>query len=220
MDNIHILACETLKPELSLVMSSQGCDYPIAWVESGKHAWPDKLHVCIQETLDKIPPTYKTILLVFGFCGNAMVGIKAGEHQLVLPRASDCIPIFLGSQKKREEYGAATYFFTEGYLNSETNVATEHIQYIKKYGEEKALMVTRMMMEHYKQIAIIDTGAFNPEDVVRKVEPFAKIIDTPLSIISGNLRLIDALLAGNWDTGEFLIVPPKGVISFEDSFFK
>jgi predicted dinucleotide-utilizing enzyme len=77
-----------------------------------------------------------------------------------------------------------------------------------------------MMMEHYKHIAVIDTGAFNPEELVRTVEPFAKIIDVPVTVIPGNLRLMDALLAGNWDSGEFLVVSPKGIISFEDSFFK
>ncbi|GHV32052.1 hypothetical protein AGMMS4952_21770 [Spirochaetia bacterium] len=220
MEEIHIVACKTLKPEIDMVMHAQGCDYPIAWIDSGKHVWPDKLRICIQETIDVIPPAYKTILLVFGFCGNAMVGIKAGEHQLVLPRAADCIPLFLGSQKKREEYGVATVFFTEGYLHSETNFITDYENYQKKYGNKRSLWVLKEMMKHYKNIAVIDTGAFDPPDVVTEVEPYAKILEIPVSLIPGNLRLIDALLSGNWDNGEFLVIPSEGVISFEDSLLK
>jgi hypothetical protein len=163
VEEIHIVACETLKPEISLVMRSRGCAYPIAWVESGKHVWPDKLHVAVQETIDKIPRSYTTILLVFGFCGNAMVGIKANGRRLVLPRAADCIPLFLGSQKKRDEYGVDTYFFTEGYLNSESSFATEYNVYVTRYGEKRGLSITKKMMEHYKHITVIDTGAFNTD---------------------------------------------------------
>jgi hypothetical protein len=67
MEEIHIVACKTLKPEIDMVVHAHGCDYPIAWVDSGKHVWPDKLRICIQETIDTISPAYKTILLVFGF---------------------------------------------------------------------------------------------------------------------------------------------------------
>jgi hypothetical protein len=34
---------------------------------------------------------------------------------------------------------------------------------------------------------------------------------------SGNLRLIAALLSGDWNTDEFLVVEPGKEISFEDS---
>ncbi|MDR0598302.1 MAG: DUF1638 domain-containing protein, partial [Treponema sp.] len=94
LENIHIVACKTLAPELELAMQRRGVDIPVTFTESGKHAWPDKLRECIQESIDSVPEG-KTILLVFGFCGNSMVGVQSRSHTLVMPRVADCIPIFL-----------------------------------------------------------------------------------------------------------------------------
>jgi hypothetical protein len=216
-ENAHIVACRTLEPELKLVMGRRGIALPIAFVESGKHAWPDKLRDCIQESVDSVPEG-KTILLVFGFCGNSMVGVKSRSHTLVLPRVADCIPLFLGSRETRDAYGIYTYFYTKGYLESESNIVTDYERVLKKYGEKRSLRVVREMMAHYKNIAVVDTGAFDPAEVTKKVEPLAELIDVPVSVVPGNLRVIDALLAGDWNDDEFLIIPEDSEVSFEMSF--
>ena len=215
-ENAHIVACKTLAPEIELVMRWRGVDMPVTFVESGKHLWPDKLRDCIQESIDSVPAG-KTILLVFGFCGNSMVGVKSRSHILVMPRAADCIPLFLGSRKTREEYGIYTYFFTKGYLESESNIVRDYETVMKKYGEKRSLRVMREMMKHYKSIAIVDTGAFDPGELTEKVAPLAEIIDLPVSIVPGNLRIIDALLTGEWGEDEFLIIPGGSEISLEES---
>jgi len=217
MNDIHILACETLRNELNLVLKARGCTYPVAWVDSGKHQCPDKLRVCIQEELSKIPETFTTVLLLFGFCGNALVGVKAGSRRLVLPRAADCMPIFLGSQAKREEYGTRTYFFTEGYLHSETSMGSDYKKFFGKYGEKRAVRLMKAMLEHYEKLAIINTGAFNTDAVKSELEEFAHVVELPVSVIPGNLRLIGALLAGNWENSDFVILEPGREFTLEDS---
>lgn len=217
MHAIHIVACETLKPELELVMRSLNCAYPVAWVPSGKHIWPAKLRTAVQETLDSLGDEYQTVLLVLGFCGNAMVGIESRERTLVLPRCADCIPLFLGSGKKRDECGAATYFFTRGYLQSETNFISDYENMVKKYGAEKSAWLIREMMANYKTIAVIDTGAFNAADLVRDIEPFAAMLGIPVSIVPGSLRLIEGLIAGNWSPDEYLVIPPGKTCGFADA---
>jgi hypothetical protein len=216
-DNYHILACETLKPELAFVMKARSCPYPAAWIPSGKHLWPDKLHVCIQEELDKIPASFDTILLAFGFCGNAMVGVKAGARRLVLPRLSDCISLFLGSEAKRKEYGPNIYFFTEGYLHSETSFTADIARYTRKYGRERAGRLMKAMLEHYKELAVIDTGVSDTARIRGELEEFARIVKLPVSTIPGKLRLFDALLAGNWKRDDFIIIEPGGEFTLDDS---
>ena len=59
------------------------------------------------------------ILLVFGLCGQATAGLRAGQVQLVIPRAHDCITLFLGSreaylQQNKKEPG--TYWYSQDYL--------------------------------------------------------------------------------------------------------
>jgi hypothetical protein len=215
-ENAYIVACKTLAPEIELAMQKRGIDMPVAFVDSGKHIWPDKLRVCIQESVDSVPAG-KTILLVFGFCGNSMVGVKSRCHTLVMPRVADCIPIFLGSRKTREEYGIHTYFYTKGYLESESNFIKDYVGILGKYGEKRSLRVIQEMMRHYKNVAIIDTGAFDPGKLKEQVAPFADLINVPVSVVPGNLRIIDALLAGNWQEDEFLIIPSGSEVSFEMS---
>jgi hypothetical protein len=215
-ENAHIVACKTLAPEIELVMRRRGIDVPITFVESGKHVWPDKLRNCIQESIDSVPAG-RTILLVFGFCGNSMVGVKSRSHILVMPRAADCIPIFLGSRKTRDEYGIHTYFYTKGYLESEANIVRDYENVLEKYGQKRSLRVVQEMMKHYENIAIIDTGAFDPGEIKEKVAPVADLINVSVSVVPGNLRLVDALLMGDWRDDEFFVIPSESEVSFEMS---
>jgi hypothetical protein len=214
---ICIVACETLKQELLAAMEKRGCDYPVTWVDAGKHTWPDKLRVAVQEAIDNIPNSYEIVLLLFGFCGNAMVGIEARNHRLVMPKAADCIPLFIGSRAERETYGTRTYFFTEGYLNSEGSAVTDASRIYERYGEEDGLYILKKMLGHYEDFAVVDTGVSDVDALKARVEDFAKPLEIPVKLIPGSLRFIDALLAGGWQDEAFLTLEPGGKISFEDS---
>ena len=216
-NNICIVACETLKEELNLVMKNRNSDLPVFWVDSGKHAWPDKLRISVQETLDGLPAQYKTVLLLFGFCGNAMVGIRSGSRTLILPKAADCIPLFIGSLKERDTYGTDIYFFTGGYINSGGSIASDTSKVYERYGEKRGLYILKKMLGHYRSFAVIDTGAFDVADVQSRVEKFAKPLDIPVKTIPGSLRFINALVSGDWNKDEFLILEPGKTINLDDS---
>jgi hypothetical protein len=189
----------------------------VVWVNAGKHARPDKLRALIQQAVDGLPPSCRTVLLLFGFCGNALVGVEAGRRRLVLPRAADCITIFTGSRKEREAYGSGTYFFTEGYLDSGGSIVSDTDRVYRLYGEKRGLSILKRMLGHYKDFAVINTGVFNVAEVKARVKDFAKLPGIPVRVIPGNLRLIDMLLAGEWGNDEFLTVAPGGSVTFEDT---
>jgi hypothetical protein len=215
--NICIVACETLKQELEAVMKQRRCEYPVIWIDAGKHQWPDKLHIAIQEAIDGVSPSCKTVLLLFGFCGNALLGIEARNRRLVIPRVADCIPLFIGSRKEREAYGAGTYFFTGGYLNAGSSIASDTSRVFQRYGKKRGLSILKKMIGHYKDFAVIDTGTFDVPEVKATVEDFARLVEIPVKVIPGNLRFIDALLAGPWQEDSFLTVKPGEKITFKDS---
>ncbi|MDR2785236.1 MAG: DUF1638 domain-containing protein, partial [Treponema sp.] len=87
----------------------------------------------------------------------------------------------------------------------------------ERYGEEEGLFILKDMLGHYQDFAVVDTGVFDLEAIQTRVEDFAKPLDIPVKLIPGSLRLIDALLSGNWQGDEFLTVEPGGKITFEDS---
>jgi hypothetical protein len=215
--NTCIIACETLKDELNLVMKDCGRALPVRWIDSGSHISPEKMRLAVQEAIDALPAAYTTVLLLFGFCGNAMLGISAGNRMLVLPRVTDCIPLFLGSRAERESYGTGTYFFTGGLFNSRGGIIAQAENVCARYGKKRGLSVMRKMLAAYRAFALIDTGAFDTAEVYGRLKDFAQLFDIPLNLIPGNLRLINALVSGEWPPEEFLLVKPGGSITFEDS---
>jgi hypothetical protein len=216
-EKICVLACRTLSPELELVMKAAESTLPVYYVDSGKHLCSDRLRESIQEGIDVMPSEYGTVLLLFGFCGNAMVGVKSGARQLVLPKSADCIPIFLGSQEERNRYGTRRYFFTEGYLRAEANPAADYAHLVEKYGEENARKVMREMLNHYENLSVVDTGAFDVASVESAIAGLSAITEIPVDVLPGDLRLIRMLVTGDWPPGEFFVFDPGTEITLGDS---
>jgi len=212
-----IIACKALKDELDLVMKELNCALPVVWIDSGAHARPENLRVLIQEAIDAQGEEITTVLLLFGFCGNAMVGITPGKRTLILPKVADCIPLYIGSRAERDAYGTRTYFFTKGYLDTCTSILTESERVLEKYGEEDGLDIMQMMIGHYREFDVIDTGAFHVGEVADKVKNFAAQFNIPVKVIQGKLSLIKALVSRQWPEKNFLRVPPGGAVTFEDS---
>ena len=48
-----ILACKTLRHEIEKACEKYNIDYPIHWIESGLHNYPEKLHKYILHILYK-----------------------------------------------------------------------------------------------------------------------------------------------------------------------
>jgi hypothetical protein len=212
-----ILACETLTSELESVMKTSGSALPVFMVESGKHLLPDRLRESIQYELDGIPAAYGTVLLLFGFCGNAMVGVKTGEHRAVLPKAADCIPIFLGSRKIRNGYGARRYFFTEGYRRAESHPVSDYARLVERYSESKARAIMCEMLQYYEHLSIIETGVFDVDEVIEAITGLSKATGVPEDVLPGDLRLIRMLIEGDWPDDEFLVLEPGSEITLHDA---
>ncbi|MDR0568218.1 MAG: DUF1638 domain-containing protein [Spirochaetaceae bacterium] len=215
---MYIIACETLRPELTAVMREQGRPYPAAWIPAEKHSRTDLLRECIQSAVDAVPVPYTAVLLAFGFCGNSLAGIQARNQTLVLPRTADCIPLFLGSQSARNAYGPGTYFFTEGHLRSKNSLLSDLSRCVQKYGPEDGTALAQELLKHYTAFAVIDTGASNAQSIAEEIKPYADLVRLPVSTIPGNIRLLRELLAGNWNNQDFLVIPPGKTISLEDTF--
>jgi len=65
-------------------------------LDFGLHTNPDKLRTALQNAINTAPPNVRTILLGLSLCAKSVVGLKSDRHTLVIPRADDCITIFLG----------------------------------------------------------------------------------------------------------------------------
>jgi len=211
-----IVACQTLREELRLAIKQTGVDYPVVYIESGLHNQPDLLRQRIQDDLDKID-NVDTVLLVFGYCGNSLLGVKSSQFKIVIAKIDDCIPLLLGSadarRKASQEMG--TYFLTKGWLDYENNLLKEYERCVTRYGEQRALRVMKTMMGNYKRFMVIDTGAYPVESVTPRTKEFADKLDMLHEVAAGSLRLFHKLLLGQWDE-EFIVLEPGQELTLSD----
>ncbi|KJR48894.1 hypothetical protein UF75_0781 [Desulfosporosinus sp. I2] len=210
-----IVACQTIRDEVNLAISETGVNYPVLWVESGLHNFPDRLGQKIQKVIDRIE-NIETILLAFGYCGNSLLGIKSSRAQLVIPRVDDCISLLLGSYERRQNLykEVGTYFLTKGWLENEQNLLSEYERCVARYGKDKALRVMKMMLNNYHRLMVINTQAYHFEDILIKTKGFADALGLTHEKIEGSTRFLKKLLLGPWDK-EFVVIAPGEVITLE-----
>ena len=205
---IAVVACQTIRDELRLALQETGVNYPVLYIEAGLHNKPGALHGRIQRELDMLD-NVDTVLLVFGYCGNSMLGVKSAKFQIIVPRVDDCISLLLGSTRARREISQemGTYFITKGWLECEQNIIWEYERCVVRYGEQRALRLMKRMLGHYRRFMVIDTGAYPVGSVMPRTSAFAQKLAMRHEVVPGSPRLLHKLLLGQWDE-EFIILQP------------
>ena len=211
-----ILACNTIANELNQAMEQAGVNHPILWIESGLHDFPQKLKARLQEELDALTDV-DWVLLAFGFCGNAVLGLKTGNFHLVIPRADDCISLLIGSEQERRKISSAngTYFLTKGWVDNERNIWKEYKTTVDKYGKERADGLSKSMLRHYRHLGIIDTGAYDLQEFLNTSHLIARDLDLEHVIIPGTTKYFCKLLTGPYDE-DFIVIAPHSEVNFMD----
>jgi hypothetical protein len=218
-----IIACAVIIEELRSRLPP-GIDHET--LDFGLHRSPELLRVKLQESIDK-SADYETVVLAFGLCGMSVVGLSSPSSTLVVPRADDCIAVFLGSRKaylrQQTEY-PGTMFLSKGWIEGRidnTNPNTEvYAQLLAKYGEERALRMfgvyqARQPLRHYKRLAFIATSAESDLERYREISRVrAANLNLAYEEISGSTAFMDKIAAGAWDD-EFVVAPPGHRIRYD-----
>ncbi len=212
--SLKIISCKTIEPELRRAMEQVGCCYEVMLLESGLHNVPKKLNEKLQELLNQCDGC-DTVLLAMSFCGNSVVGLKTGSFQLVMPRSDDCITLLLGSLKERMQH-KATYFLTEGWLAGERNLWREYEDCLKRYGEKRGKRIFAVMLEHYRYLALVNTGCETRLDLEAAVKSIAKKLGLEFIQLSGTLDHLKQLLTGPWTKDRFVVIAPHSQVQEQD----
>jgi len=206
-----IVACETIRQELEKAIADTGCPYPVLWLDSSYHEFPNKLRDALQETLDRISDA-EHVLLCFGFCGNAFVGLVPHGFKLVFPKADDCITLLLGSPERRKELEPHTYFFTPGWLGNKKSILTEYEDSVEEFGEESADYIYEILLDGYQRALIVDTNVGDIDAVKELTRPFSEKFNLCQEVVEGDMRLFRQLVSGEWDEN-FIIIKPEETVS-------
>ncbi len=201
-----IIACATVAEELRLMGVP---DEELLELEFGLHVYPEKLRETLQREIDSVPGN-GDIILGYGLCSNAAVGLSSSSHRIIIPRVDDCIALFLGSRQehlRRLQEEPGTYFLTKGWIKASDLPINEYLRLVEKYGEDKALRVSRLMLANYKRVVLINTGNYRLEEFRDAARSMADMFELSYEEIPGSNRMLRAMLDGAWDS-EYVVVEP------------
>ena len=187
-------------------------------LDFGLHVNPSRLRSALQETIDESAKSFDTILLGYGLCSQAVVGLHANDCTLVVPKVDDCIAIFMGSdQAYKNQYRAepGTYYLTKGWIEVGDSPFSEYDGIVEKYGEKKARHLMRRMLNNYTRLALINTGQYDLERYRKYCRYSAERFGLRFEEIPGSNVLIKKLLYGPWDD-DFVVARPGETITYLD----
>lgn len=212
-----LLACKTMQAEIEQILGLKGSIFDhIEWIESGLHNVAERLRKEIQDRLSEIRETDR-VVMGFGACGNALVGITAGDFEIILPKTDDCISIMLGSYKRKKAImkQGETYFLTRGWFEGESNIYKEYLFTVEKYGKEMAGIIYEDILGQYKNLGVIDTKTYDYENFLNETKVIAEELHLHQLEIEGDLSYLERLLTGSWEGKDFLHIAPHQMITMD-----
>ena len=237
---LKLLSCEVLARELYYCAATSPHIIDIQLLRRGLHDTPDALREEIQRYIDAASSGQSStsisrpdvICLGYALCGNALAGIVARDVPLILPRAHDCISLYLGSRSRYQDEFAShpgTYYYAQDYIERQDGAGGSVIplgttndvkrkevyqEYVEKYGQENADYLLEVMggwTAHYNRAAYIDMGIGDGSAVEGAARQQAASKGWSFDRLAGSLVLLRKLTHGEWDT-DFLRVPPGGKV--------
>ena len=202
-----VIACATVIEEILPLLPP---DVGHRVLDFGLHTDPDKLRKALQAAIDAASGEADTIVLGYGLCSRGVVGIRATDCTLIVPRVDDCIAIFLGShlayrQQSRSEPG--TYYLTKGWIEVGDSPFADYERMAANRGQDFAERVIRLMLKNYTRLALINTGQYELERYREYARRTAERFELRYEEIDGSTALVKKMIDGPWDD-EFIVVQP------------
>jgi len=227
---LKLVACEVLYREMCAAVARSTNQVDIEFLPKGLHDLGGAaMRARLQEIADAADPArYEALLLGYALCGNGVAGLESRALPLVIPRAHDCIALLMGSRQRYQEYfdsSPGVYFRSTGWLErgEDLDQATTRIvrdrtgcgytleDLIARYGDDNGRYLFDQFSGYqraYRRLTYIETGLEPDGRFEQRARDEAVRRGWEFELISGDLRLFESLLAGNWEDRDFLVVPP------------
>lgn len=226
---LKCITCDVLARPVYLAAAHSPHIVDVTLQQFGLHLTPKKLRGSLQAEIDRAADAglYDAVVLAYGLCGKATEGLRAVDLPLVLPRAHDCITLFLGSCERYDgefQICPGTYWYVQDFIergesgdiplsigaNTSVIVDAVYADYLEKFGRDNADYLMEAMaswQSHYERAAYIDTGQDGETSAAQRAQNDAVQNGWRFERMTGDLVLIKRLLDGDWDT-DFLTLSP------------
>lgn len=231
---LKCIGCDALARVIYLCAAQSPHLVDVTMLRLGLHRKPVDLQERLQHEIDDVTHEqhesglkYDAIVMVYGLCGRSTAGITARDIPIIIPRAHDCITLFLGSRVRYVEEHAnkpGTYWYSPDYIErgaqdgtltalgaaDAINIEEEYDQYVAKYGKDNADYLMEVMgawRSHYQRAAFIDMEIGNSGPVEAKAKEEASRRGWSYERVAGDLVLVRRLLNGDWNE-DFLTLQP------------
>ncbi len=225
---LYCLACEVLARPLYLSAARSPHIVDVALFRRGLHNDPADLREKLQARVDEVSVDgYDAIVMGYGLCGQAVAGLTTRQIPIVIPRAHDCITLFLGSRARymdEFENRSGTYWYALDYIErddgtggsvalgagSESGMDKTYEEYVAKFGKDNADYLMEVMgawQKHYKRAALIDLGVGDIAAVAARAQADADRRGWTFEKVAGDMVLVRRLIEGDW-ADDFLILQP------------
>ena len=228
---LKVLACKVLYRELGLLSASCPNFLDITYLRQGFHDEPQRLQAVLQAEIDKLEAgddpyscdkkagDFDAICLLYGLCSNGIVGLHSKKYPIVIPRAHDCITLFLGSKERYREYfdkHPGTFWYTKGWVENTVMPGTDYYKYYfdlyaDTYGEENAEFLAEenlRWLKEYNMAAYISMPGVDDGALAAKTKENADYLQWQYDELPGSYSLLSDMLLGKWEESRFLTLQP------------
>jgi len=228
----HIIACSVFKRELQRLGVD---DSRVVFLEMTLHDHPANLARKLQQTIDQIENAFEeitAIVLLYGYCGGALIGLRPGRTRLIIPRAHDCIAILMGSNRKYEKLHLSdphVYYFTPGWIDGGRVPGNERSEYLRNFYShqyddpelvEELIQLDKETFSIYKKGIYLDT--LEDRDIPLQCTCSIKELGWQCDTIPCDLSWLSSFVQADTVPEHSLVVEPGQQLQAADqgAFFK
>lgn len=219
--NAALIACEVFRDEIGMLGESAEHLTTICWLEIGLHDRPDEMRRILQQEIDALQSRddIERILLAYGLCGLGTEGLVARRQPLVLPRAHDCITLFLGSRQhyaERQQACPGCYHYTPGWNRARRVPGPDRLQQLRQQWSQQSdadqieylVESERQMWDAYDTASFIDLGTPGAAQEAEYTRRCADSLGWNFEHLHGDPTLLRDLLWGPHDGERFQTIEP------------
>ncbi len=203
-----VIACRVMEPEIEALRPADN-NVEVRYLDQSLHRTPDLMPRLIQEQIDEAEKIASQVVLGYGLCSNGIVGVKAPKQGLLVPKAHDCITLFLGSRavyNKVFHDRPGTYYLTPGWVAEKKDpIGYMEEEYVPRVGRETAEWALREELKNYTHIVLIDTKVEDPSPLRARALENARFLGKQYEEISGSPDYFQKILFGPYPGDDFLL---------------